>query len=143
MLLGKTQGRIAEAEVRKEIGKSFYLFPKGISTKGPDVIGIKEDDDGAFLFLVAEVKSTKFDKIKVNFKQIKNLFDEIDKFSKQRFSSFYYFACLFVKFRHYGWVSVFFKKLPTKNIIITKEMASKVSFKKHLKDVFWEEERGG
>lgn len=70
----KVKGYLAEKLVRDKLKKYFYIIPKGISTKGVDIIAINK-----YLAILIEVKSFNGKYLKINKNQLLNLFEEEKK----------------------------------------------------------------
>jgi len=72
----KRKGYLAEKLVKEKLEKFFYIPIKGISTKGVDIVALNK-----YLALVIEVKSFN-NYLKINRKQVENLFKEEEKIRK-------------------------------------------------------------
>jgi Holliday junction resolvase len=70
----KVKGYLAEKLVRDKLSKYFYIIPKGISTKGVDVIALNK-----YFAVVIEVKSFNGNYLTIKKEQLVNLIEEEKK----------------------------------------------------------------
>ncbi len=70
----KTKGYLAEKLVRDKLNKHFYILPKGISTKGVDIIALNK-----YIAVLIEVKSFNGKYLKIKRNQVLNLLKEEKK----------------------------------------------------------------
>ncbi len=70
----KIKGYLAEKLVRDKLSKYFYIIPKGISTKGVDVIALNK-----YFAIVIEVKSFNGNYLTIKKEQLVNLIEEEKK----------------------------------------------------------------
>lgn len=75
----RVKGYLAEKKVRDFFSKYFYIIPKGISTKGVDIVALNQN-----LIVLCEVKYFS-NRVTINKKQVENLFKE-EKNLKKYFS---------------------------------------------------------
>jgi len=73
---GKEYGRRFESKIRKFLSNNgFYVYVKGVSTKGPDILAIKRDT-----CLLLELKSYKH----INNSTLKRFITLIDKLKREK-----------------------------------------------------------
>jgi Holliday junction resolvase len=70
----KVRGYLAEKLVRDKLSKYFYIIPKGISTKGVDVVALNK-----YFAIVVEVKSFNGNYLTIKKQQLLNLAKEEEK----------------------------------------------------------------
>jgi Holliday junction resolvase len=72
----RNKGYLAEKKARDFFSKYFYVIPKGISTKGVDIVALNNA-----IIVLCEVKYFG-QKVRIDKKQIENLFKEEEKLKK-------------------------------------------------------------
>ena len=97
-------GRRAQIKVKELLSDRYYIFYKGVSTPGTDIVAVKEENGMALTFFV-EVKATKGNLITMRQKQVNAMMRDRNRYIERVHDSRTALVCI-CNFCNRGWKAI-------------------------------------